>query len=361
MNTDPRNISPNARPKARAAISNRSGRFEAVQKETYQDGWEILEDEQRVETVIRDEKSKSILTKNTSPDIPFDRSINPYRGCEHGCIYCFARPTHAYLGMSPGLDFETQLIAKTNAAELLKREISKPNYIVRPIAIGTNTDPYQPIEKRYRIMRSALDVLHQFNHPVTIVTKGALIARDIDILGQLADQSLVHVGISITTLDSTLSRMMEPRAPSPNTRLDTITKLARAGIPTRVMIAPVIPMLTDHELERILVAASDAGADAASWIMLRLPHEVSPLFREWLAENCPGRAERVMNRVREMHDGKDYSAEWGRRMRGEGNYAKLIAHRFSVNTRRLGFQKDLPELRCDLFNVPGRGNQLSLF
>jgi DNA repair photolyase len=361
MEMDARNLPINGRIKARAAMSNRTGRFEPYQRETFQDGWEICEDEQRVDTVIRDEKAKTILTKNDSPDISFDRSINPYRGCEHGCIYCFARPTHAYLGMSPGLDFETQLIAKTNAADLLRKEMSRKGYCVKPIAIGTNTDPYQPIEKQYRVMRSVLETLLHYNHPVSIVTKGALIARDIDILAKLAARNLLNVGISITTLNARLSRSMEPRAPTPERRLRTIAELAQAGIPVRAMVAPVVPMLTDHEMEQILTSAAVAGARAASWIMLRLPNEVSPLFHEWLHRTHPDRADRIMNRVREMHDGKDYSPQWGRRMRGEGNYAQLIAHRFEIAARRLKLDQDLPELCCSKFQVPGRGTQLSLF
>ena len=319
------------------------------------------EDESLIRTEVMLERPRSVITRNTSPDISFDRSINPYRGCEHGCIYCFARPTHAYLGLSPGLDFETRLVARPDAAKVLRKELSARKYVPQPIAIGTNTDPYQPIEKRHRVMRQVLEVLAEFNHPVTIVTKGALIERDVDILGPMGQAGLARVGISVTTLDPGLSRLMEPRAPAPTRRLAAIRELSEAGCPVRVMVAPVIPALTDHELEAILSAGRDHGAVAASWIMLRLPLEVSPLFRDWLAVHYGDRAARIMARVREMHGGQDYSAEWGRRMRGEGTYAALIARRYEVAVKRLGLVQDLAPLRTDLFEVPGRGRQLSLF
>ena len=325
------------------------------------DGWDIDEDPVLLKTEVTIERPRSVLTRNSSPDISFDRSINPYRGCEHGCIYCFARPTHAYLGLSPGLDFETRLIARPDAAKVLRRELSAPRYVPAPVAIGTNTDPYQPIEAQHRVMRQVLEVLAEFSHPVTIVTKGTLIERDLDILSPMAKQGLVQVGISLTSLDPVLSRRMEPRAPSPTRRLAVIRKLSDAGCPVRVMVAPVLPALSDHELEAILLAARDAGAAAASWIMLRLPREVSPLFRDWLARHYPDRAARVMARVREMHGGQDYAAKWGQRMRGEGTYAELIARRFELAVTRLKLKQKLPPLRCDLFAVPGRGRQLSLF
>jgi len=354
-------LPPNLRIKARAAVSNVSGRYETTTREYVDDGWDLPEDQVLVKTQVSEEKPRSVLTRNTSPDISFDRSINPYRGCEHGCIYCFARPTHAYLGLSPGLDFETQLVARPNAAEVLRRELSARSYRAKPIAIGTNTDPYQPIEGRYRIMRQILQVLSDFNHPVTVVTKGTLIERDVDILGDMARRGLARVGISITSLDQRTSRLMEPRAPGPNRRLATISKLNDAGVPVRVMVAPVVPALTDHELERILQAARQSGATAAEWIMLRLPREVSPLFQEWLGEHYPDRAARIMARVREMHGGEDYDSAWGRRMRGEGTYADLITRRFDVAVKRLGLATNMTPLRSDLFAVPGRAQQMQLF
>lgn len=303
-----------------------------------------------------------MITYNKSPDLPFDRSINPYRGCEHGCIYCFARPSHAWLGLSAGLDFETKLVARPEAPQVLAHELSRRSYKVAPIAIGTNTDPYQPIEQAHGIMRACLKVLSEFNHPVAIVTKGSLIERDLDILGDMATRGLVRVGISVTTLDADLARRMEPRVPPPPRRLATITALAGAGVPVRIMTSPIIPGLTCHEIEALLAAGKSAGAKAATWVMLRLPLEVSPLFREWLAAHYPDRAGRVMSKVRDMHGGRDYASDWGRRMRGSGPYAELIAQRFRLATRRLGLDQPQPELRCDLFAVPKAPEaQLSLF
>ncbi|WP_170437645.1 PA0069 family radical SAM protein [Ruegeria arenilitoris] len=346
----------------RGAVSNDAGRYEAYAHEAVDDGWEDPEPLPPLRTSVRDEVAKSLITYNKSPDLPFDRSINPYRGCEHGCVYCFARPTHAYLGLSAGLDFETRLIARPNAPDVLARELSSARYKVAPIALGTNTDPYQPIEKTLSITRACLEVLRDFNHPVAIVTKGALIERDIDILAPMAALGLVRVGISLTTLDDGLSRRMEPRAPAPKRRLRTIRMLTEAGIPVRVMTSPIIPGLTDHELEALLEAGRDAGADAASWIMLRLPREVSQLWQEWLSEHEPGRAEKVMARLREMHGGRDYDPRWGHRMRGEGVYAEMVAKRFKSAIARLGLATTTPKLRCDLFARPARaGDQLSLF
>ena len=322
----------------------------------------MAEDLPVIRTQISDERPRSLITYNRSPDLPFDRSINPYRGCEHGCIYCFARPTHAYLGLSPGLDFETRLVARPDAPDVLARELRSKRYSVATLAIGTNTDPYQPVERSREIMRGCLEVLRAFRHPVAIVTKGTLVERDIDILSDMAADGLARVGISVTTLDRVLSRKMEPRAPAPKRRLATIRRLTEAGIPVRLMVSPVVPALTDPELEDILEAGAEAGADAASWIMLRLPLEVSPLWQEWLAEHYPGRAARIMARLREMHGGKDYDARWGRRMRGEGPYAEIIARRFVVAARRLGLDRKTPALRCDLFRAPQRaGDQLDLF
>jgi len=344
--------------RGRGAATNAPGRFEEYDTERVDDGWEVQE-EPLIRTKVSTDHSRSIIAKNTSPDLPFDRSINPYRGCEHGCTYCFARPTHAYLGLSPGLDFETRLFAKPQAAQLLSKALAKRGYRPEPIAMGTNTDPYQPIEKRMRIMRQVLEVLHAHRHPLGIVTKGTLITRDIDILGAMAVDGLAHVGVSLTTLDPKLSREMEPRAASPANRLRVIEALAKAGVPVRAMVAPVIPGLTDHELEALMQAAADAGATAASYIVLRLPLEVSPLFQDWLQRLRPGSAAKIMARVREMHGGKDYDAAWGRRMRGHGITAELLNNRFAIALRRTGLSKSQPELRTDLFRVPTA--QLDLF
>ena len=354
-------LDPNRKRPGRAARSNQVGRFERQTREFVDDGWEREQDASVQRTNVSLEVPRSVITRNSSPDIPFDRSLNPYRGCEHGCIYCFARPTHAYLGLSPGLDFETELVARPGAADVLRRDLSKRGYEPAVLAMGTNTDPYQPIEARYRIMPQILSVLLDFRHPLGIVTKGSLIERDIGLLSELAAEGLLHVGASVTSLDARLSRLMEPRVPAPARRLKVIERLAAAGIPVRVSVAPVIPSLTDHELEGIVQASADAGAKAANWIMLRLPREVSSLFQEWLSEHFADRAGRVMARVREMHGGQDYQAEWGRRMRGEGHYAQIIGHRFAIAAKRAGLDQDLPSLRTDLFRVPGRAEQLSLF
>ena len=348
--------------KGRAASSNEPGRYEALSSVPDDFGWEVIEDPAQIRTEVREERARSMITYNRSPDLPFDRSINPYRGCEHGCIYCFARPTHAYLGLSPGLDFETRLVARPNAAEVLAQELGKRAYQVAPLAIGTNTDPYQPVEHRMEVMRQCLEVLWEHRHPVAIVTKGTGILRDIDILRKMAKLGLVRVGISLTTLDRDLARKMEPRVPAPEKRLQAIRSLSRAGIPVRAMVSPVVPGLTDAEVEAILAAAAQAGASSASWIMLRLPQEVSPLFQDWLAEHYPDRAKRVMTRLREMHGGKDYASDWHRRMRGEGPYAAMIAQRFRAAVKRNGLDREQPDLRCDLFRVPVKpGEQLSLF
>jgi DNA repair photolyase len=330
--------------------------------EAVDDGWAPEQDLPVLRTEITDEVARKVITRNTSPDLSFDRSINPYRGCEHGCIYCFARPSHAFLGMSPGLDFETRLVARPNAAAQLHKELSNPRYTPKTIAIGTNTDPYQPVEKSREIMRQILEVLDAFNHPVAIVTKGTLITRDSDILARMAAKGLVRVGISITTLDPKTSRALEPRVPAPAARLRTIRQLTDAGIPVRVMVSPVIPALTDHELEAILQAAKDAGAVAASSIVLRLPREVATLFRDWVAAHYPDRAARIMGRVRELHGGKDYDPEFGKRMVGQGPWATMMQQRFKLATRKLNLDRSLPPLRTDLFARPAQsGDQLSLF
>ncbi len=349
------------RRRGRGAGMNPDGRFEPQQRETFDDGWQTIEELEPFRTEVQVEKPRAVITRNESPDIPFDRSINPYRGCEHGCIYCFARPTHSYMGLSAGLDFESKLFAKPDAARLLERELSKPGYKPRTIAIGTNTDPYQPIEKEWRIMRQILEVLEKANHPVVVVTKSSLILRDIDILSRMAAKGLAKVGISVTTLDRKLARLMEPRAATPVRRLDTIKALSDAGIPVAVMVAPIIPALNDHEIERILESAHAAGAREASYVLLRLPFEVSPLFREWLLRHYPDRYRRVMSLIRSMRDGKDYDAEFGKRMKGAGPYAWQIGRRFELATKRFGLVRRSIQLRDDAFTPPdGAGVQLSL-
>jgi DNA repair photolyase len=357
-----RDIMPPGRRPGRAAATNATSRFDPLRRDVFHDGWDSGDLCPPLRTEVSEERPRRVITRNDSPDIGFDRSINPYRGCEHGCIYCFARPSHAFLGLSPGLDFETRLIARPGAARALARELSARAYRPAVIAIGTNTDAYQPVEKERRIMRGVLEVLAAFNHPVAIVTKGTLIERDIDILAPMAARGLARVGISVTTLDAGLARMMEPRVPAPPRRIETIRRLAEAGIPVRVMASPMIPALTDHELEAILAAGRGAGAVAASTIPLRLPREVAGLFREWLAEHVPDRAARVMGRVREMHGGRDYDPEFGRRMTGQGEWARLLRARFDLACTRHGLARSLPPLRTDLFRVPPRaGDQLSLF
>jgi DNA repair photolyase len=349
------------RRRGRAAGINPAGRFETLERVAFDDGWQTLEDMPPFKTEVQVEKPRTVITRNESPDIPFDRSINPYRGCEHGCIYCFARPTHSYMGLSAGLDFEAKLFAKPDAPRLLERELSRPGYKVKPIAIGTNTDPYQPIEREWRIMRQVLEVLDKANHPVVIVTKSALILRDIDILKSMAERGLVKVGISVTTLDRKLARSMEPRASTPARRLEAIKSLSEAGVPVAVMMAPVIPALNDHEIERILDSGKAAGASEASYVLLRLPLEVSPLFRDWLLQNYPDRYRHVMSLVRSMRDGKDYDAEFGKRMKGAGPYAWQISRRFEMATKRLGLMRRSLHLREDLFISPNSdGVQLSL-
>jgi len=348
--------------RARGAASNRVGRFEPYARVGVDDGWDLAEETPVLRTEVALERPRSVITRNTSPDIPFDRSINPYRGCEHGCIYCFARPSHAFLGLSPGLDFETRLVARPEAPKVLAAELARRAYRVAPIAIGTNTDPYQPIEKRFGVMRGILEVLSDFRHPVTVVTKGVLVERDADILGEMGRAGLARVGVSVTTLSRETARAMEPRAPAPERRLRTIRTLTDAGCPVRVMMAPIVPGLTDHEIERLLEAARDAGAVGASYVALRLPREVAQLFRDWICEAFPDRAAKVMNQVRELHGGRDYDPAWGKRMRGEGVRADLISRRFRAARARLGLDAELPPLRCDLFRIPRSGpEQLALF
>ncbi|MEO1779731.1 MAG: PA0069 family radical SAM protein [Pseudomonadota bacterium] len=350
------------RAKGRGAVSNADSRYAHVTRHGEADGWMPDDDLPTLRTQVSIERPRSAITYNRSPDLPFDRSINPYRGCEHGCVYCFARPTHAYLGLSPGLDFETRLVARPGIDAVLRKELGRKAYRVAPLAVGTNTDPYQPVERAHGIMRACLEVLEACGHPVAIVTKGTLIERDIDILSAMAQRGLVRVGISVTTLDAALCRRMEPRAPTPERRLQMIERLSGAGIPVRIMASPMVPALTDPELEAILAAGKAAGARTASWIMLRLPQEVSPLWQEWLATHYPDRAGRVMSKLREMHGGKDYDARWGHRMRGTGPYAEMVAHRFKLAVKRLGLRTEAPPMRTDLFRPPrAPSDQLSLF
>lgn len=351
---------PEAR-RGRGARSNAAGRFEPYGTAGYDDGWSE-EAPAPLRTEVTVERPRTIIARNSSPDIPFDRSINPYRGCEHGCIYCYARPTHGHMGLSAGLDFETRLFAKPDAPDLLRKELAKARYEPRPIAIGTNTDPYQPIEAEWRIMRGILEVLEEARHPVTIVTKSALVLRDLDILGRMAVQRLAKVAISVTTLDHRLARRMEPRASTPKRRLAAIAALAGAGVPTGVMTAPLIPGLNDHEIEAILTAARKAGAAEAGWVMLRLPHEIKDLFREWLEEEAPDRAGRVLSLVRQVRSGRDNDPRFAHRMRGAGPVADMIGHRFRLAVRRLGFNQADTKLETGLFVRPrDDGTQMSLF
>jgi DNA repair photolyase len=349
------------RRRGRGAGINPSGRYEKHQRDVFDDGWSSFEELPPFKTDVQIEKPRTIITRNESPDISFDRSINPYRGCEHGCVYCFARPSHSYMGLSAGLDFESKLFAKPDAPRLLEKELAKEGYQPKTIAIGTNTDPYQPIEKQWRIMREILEVLEKYEHPVGIVTKSALVMRDIDILSRMAEKGLAKVALSVTTLDRKLARAMEPRAATPPRRLETIRALSEAGIPTSVMIGPVIPGLNDSEIERILDSATAAGASEAGYVILRLPLEVSSIFKDWLLQHYPDRYRHVMSLVRSMRDGKDYDAEWGKRMKGSGPYAWQIGRRFELAAKRLGLNTQRVKLRADLFTPPARkGEQLSL-
>ncbi|MBB6408379.1 DNA repair photolyase [Mesorhizobium sangaii] len=347
------------RNRGRSAGINPSGRFEPVSRHVFDDGWNSLEELPPFKTEVQVEKPRTIITRNESPDISFDRSINPYRGCEHGCVYCFARPTHSFMGLSPGLDFESKLFAKPDAARLLDKELSKDGYQPRTIAIGTNTDPYQPIEKQYRIMREILEVLEARGHPVGIVTKSALVTRDINILSRMAERGLAKVALSVTTLDRMLARTMEPRASTPTKRLEAIRQLSDAGIPASVMVAPIIPGLTDQEMERILDSARAAGAREAGYVVLRLPLEVSPIFKDWLLRHYPDRYRHVMSLIRSMRDGKDYDSEWGKRMKGAGPYAWQIGRRFEITAKRLGLNVERRTLRTDQF-VAGGKDQVQL-
>ena len=351
-----------ARRRGRGAQSNASGRYEPLARIAFDDGWESFEELPPFKTTVTLDSTRKIIASNDSPDISFDRSINPYRGCEHGCIYCFARPTHAYLGLSPGLDFETKLFAKPDAPKLLERELSAPGYVPRTIAIGTNTDPYQPIEREHQIMRRILEVLDRCGHPVGIVTKSALVLRDLDILARMAQRHLVKVALSVTTLDRRLARVMEPRAATPGRRLEALRQLAAAGVPASVMVAPVIPALNDAEMERILDAAAAVGIREAGYVLLRLPLEVRDLFREWLMANFPDRYRHVFKLIRDTRGGKDYDSSWNTRMIGAGPVAWMIGRRFEVACEKFGFNKTRTRLTTEHFNPPRRAaEQLTLF
>lgn len=347
--------------KGRGATANPTGRYEPARNEAFDDGWGARDEPLRLRTQDLPEQARTILTRNTSPDLPFDRSINPYRGCEHGCVYCFARPNHAYVGLSPGIDFETRLFHKPDAAALLERELSAKGYVPQTIALGTATDPYQPIERDHGITRAVLEVLARFRHPVGIVTKSNLVTRDIDILAPMAELGLVKVAMSVTTLDPSLARRMEPRAPHPERRLSAIRALSEAGIPVMVMMAPVIPSLNDHEIEAVLARARECGAVEARHVLLRLPLELDPLVDDWLGEHYPGRRNHVMSLVRQARGGKAYEGTFGRRMTGSGAYADLIGQRMRLARHRLGYGAERIALRIDLFTPSAaKGAQLSL-
>ena len=333
----PRPLTPH---KGRGAVSNLQGRYEVHRREGFDDGWTVpgLKEEGKPapKTIVTDEFAKTILSRNASPDIPFNVSINPYRGCEHGCIYCFARPSHSYLGLSPGLDFESRLFAKVNAADLLRRELAKPGYVPESIAIGVNTDAYQPCERERGITREILQVLGECNHPYGLITKSALIERDIDLIAPMAEKGLATAAITLTTLDGEIARTLEPRAAAPARRLRAIRTLTEAGIPVSVSVAPIIPFITEPEIERILEAAKDAGAVGAHYTVLRMPWEVNPLFHQWLYAHFPDRAQRVLNRMKDMHAGKEYDSDFSKRMSGEGVWADLSRQRFTKAVKRLG-------------------------
>jgi DNA repair photolyase len=349
------------RRRGRGAHSNASGRYEPLARVAFDDGWQSLDELPPFKTSVTVDATRKIIARNDSPDISFDRSINPYRGCEHGCVYCFARPTHAYLGLSPGLDFESKLFMKPDAPELLERELSAPGYVPKVIAIGTNTDPYQPIERQYKIMRGILEVLERAGHPVGIVTKSALVLRDLDILARMAQRDLVKVAISVTTLDTKLARTMEPRASTPPRRLEALRQLVKAGVPSSTLVAPVIPAINDAEIERILEAVTATGVRHAGYVLLRLPLEVRDLFREWLMANFPDRYRHVFKLIRDMRGGKDYDSAFGTRMTGSGPIAWMIGRRFEVACERLGLNKTKVSTTTAHFRPRPASEQLSLF
>ena len=358
-------VYPNTFQKGRGAVSNATGRFEEKTVYAVNDGWDLQDDLPPLRTSVTDERPKTIITRNKSPDVSFDQSINPYRGCEHGCVYCFARPTHAFHGLSSGLDFESKLFAKPDAAKLLRAELRRPGYVADPIAIGTNTDPYQPIEKHRRIMRDVLKVLDAHNHPVSVVTKSSLVLRDLDILGPMAARGLASIGLSVTTLNRDLARHMEPRAATPSRRLHAIRVLTDAGVKTFCLAAPIIPGLNDHELENIVTAAADAGVVGAGYVLLRLPLEIKELFTEWLDKHESGRKSKVLSMIRASRNGALYVSDWSTRQRGTGKYADLLEARMALLRKRLHLTNaDRPaefKLRTDLFTVPPlAGDQLQL-
>ncbi|EKS29008.1 PA0069 family radical SAM protein [Afipia felis] len=351
-----------ARRRGRGAQTNASGRYEREARAAFDDGWQSLDELPPFKTTVGLDTARKVISRNDSPDIGFDRSINPYRGCEHGCVYCYARPTHAYLGLSPGLDFESRLFMKPDAPALLEKELTVPGYEPRTMAIGTNTDPYQPIEREHKIMRGILEVLEKTGHPVGIVTKSALVTRDIDILARMAEKGLAKVAISVTSLDPKLARTMEPRASTPPRRLEALRQLSAAGIPTVVMTAPLIPALNDSEMERILDAAAHAGVKEANYTLLRLPLEVRDLFREWLIANYPDRYRHVFTLIRDMRGGKDYDSQWGTRMKGTGPMAWMIGRRFEIACERLGLNRKRVKLSTSHFVQPAKSEeQLDLF
>ncbi|HVE50894.1 MAG TPA: PA0069 family radical SAM protein [Casimicrobiaceae bacterium] len=351
--------------RGRGATFNPGNRYRRNSREATDDGWTRDDEDDSLPslaTLVTVQQSRTIISYNESPDISFDRSINPYQGCEHGCIYCFARPTHAYHDLSPGLDFETKLFVKPDAAKLLAQELAKPGYCCQPMALGTNTDPYQPIEREWKVTRSVLEVLAAHQHPFTIVTKSALVERDLDIIAPMAAKNMARVFVSITTLDKVLARSLEPRAAAPHRRLQAIQALTDAGVPTGVMVAPIIPQFNDKDLEAILEQAREAGATSAGWVILRLPLEVAPLFRDWLDAHYPLRAQHVMSIVRQIHGGRDYDSTFGKRQRGRGVYADLIENRFKLACRRLGFDDERAPLDTSRFAPPRADTaQLDLF
>ncbi|HEY6452972.1 MAG TPA: PA0069 family radical SAM protein [Steroidobacteraceae bacterium] len=352
---------PGHRPTGRGALSNPAPRFLQRATAPADDGWYRDEIAPSIATQVRPEPARSILTHNDSPDIPFEQSINPYRGCEHGCIYCYARPSHAYMDLSPGIDFETKIFYKADAARLLEEHLASPSYVVKPITIGANTDPYQPVERDLRVTRSLLEVLERTRHPVSLISKGTMILRDLDLLSSLSRDGLVNVFISITTLDPELKRTLEPRAAAPSARLRVVRELTAAGIPTGVFVAPIIPAINDSELERIVAAAAAAGAFRAGYVLLRLPHELKALFRQWLDEHLPERAEHVMSLIRGAREGRENDPRFGSRMRGSGPWAQLLHDRFALACKRHGLSMSrMRELSCAHFTAPVRGGQLNL-
>lgn len=348
--------------KNRGAFSNPDGRFEKENREVFHDGWDIEEELPLLETTLIKEPAKSIITTNDSPDIGFDQSINPYRGCEHGCIYCYARPAHSYVNLSPGLDFETKIFYKEHAHLLLESELAKKKYVCKTIVIGANTDPYQPAEKELLVTRKLLEVFNRYNHPVALITKGSLIERDLDILSELASKNLVRVAVSVTSLSAKLKTILEPRTAAPSARLRVIRNLTQVGVPVRAMVAPIIPMINDMELETILQKIKEAGAKHASYVLVRLPHEVKDLFKEWLQEHYPDRAKHIMSIIMQMRGGKEYDSTFGKRMRGEGNYAQLLATRFMLACKKLQLNVSAdPSLATTLFKRPNLSPQFELW